>query len=196
MRIKLAELIEPIHGQYLEEPDTGEVVPSHFLGEAGILLVHWRLTRSAEAADRLYAAIERNIPNPVNEALWAAPGTMAGALHMLECTGERRWEALFLENVAQLWRAWLPSENAACRLWTQHLYGETVQLIGARVCDACDRPGAAHARALRPRALLVMDRGPGPRRLPATLHRRLRRRPLPRRLLNVAVDPDHGAGRG
>lgn len=131
LRIKPAELIDPIYRQYLEEPDTGEVVPSHFLGEAGILLVHWRLTRSEEAADRLYAAIERNIPNPVNEALWAAPGTMVGALHMLEWTGERRWEGLFLQNVEQLWRTWLPSENAPCHLWTQHLYGEIVQLIGA-----------------------------------------------------------------
>lgn len=131
LRIKPAELIDPIYRQYLQEPDTGEVVPSHFLGEVGILLVHWRLTGSAEAADRLYAAIERNIPNPVNEALWAAPGTMVGALHMLEWTGELRWESLFLENVEQLWRTWLASENAPCHLWTQHLYGEIVQLIGA-----------------------------------------------------------------
>jgi lanthionine synthetase-like protein len=131
LRIKAGELIDPIYERYLEEPDTGEVVPSHFLGEVGILLVHWRLTGSAAAADRLYAAIERNIPNPINEALWAAPGTMVGALHMLEWTGERRWQELFLENVEQLWRTWLPSENAPCRLWTQHLYGEIVEIIGA-----------------------------------------------------------------
>lgn len=34
-------------------PDTGEVVPSYFVGETGILLVHFRLTGSREAADRL-----------------------------------------------------------------------------------------------------------------------------------------------
>lgn len=131
LRIEPAGLIDPIYRRYLEEPDTGKAVPSYFLGEVGILLVHWRLTGSDEAADRLYAAIERNIPNPVNEALWAAPGTMVGALHMLEWTGERRWRELFLENVEQLWRTWLPSGNAPCHLWTQDLYGEVVQLIGA-----------------------------------------------------------------
>lgn len=131
LRIDPSDLIERIYQSYLAEPDTGEVVPSYFLGEVGILLAHWRLTRSNEAADRLRASIERNIPNPANEALWAAPGTMVGALHMFEWTGERRWHELFLENAEQLWRTWLPSENAGCHLWTQDLYGNTVQLLGA-----------------------------------------------------------------
>ena len=48
--------IEHAHEAYLAEPDTGEVVPSMFLGEAGILLVRWRLTRTAHAAERLAAA--------------------------------------------------------------------------------------------------------------------------------------------
>ncbi len=131
LRIKPAELIERTYGSYLDRPDTGEIVPSYFLGEVGILLVTWRLAQSAKTADRLWSAIEENIPNPINEALWAAPGTMVGALHMLEWTGERRWEELFLENVEQLWRTWLPSKNAPCHIWTQDLYGEVVQLLGA-----------------------------------------------------------------
>lgn len=131
LRIKPDDLIERVYQAYLAEPDTGEVVPSYFLGEVGMLLVHWRLTASPEAADRLWAAIARNIPNPANEALWAAPGTMVGALHMLGWTGEQRWRDLFLENVEQLWRTWLPSENAPCHLWTQDLYGSIVQLLGA-----------------------------------------------------------------
>lgn len=131
LRIDPAALVERIHRAYLEEPDTGEVVPSYFLGEVGILTLHWRLTGSREAARRLHDAIERNIPNPVNEALWAAPGTMLGALHMLEWTGEREWEALFLANVEHLWSKWLPTEHAPCRIWTQHLYGEICQLLGA-----------------------------------------------------------------
>ena len=102
LRIKPAELIEGIYRKYLEEPDTREVVPSYFLGEVGILLVLWRMTGSPEAARRLQDAIRENIPNPVNEALWAAPGTMVGALHMHDWTGEREWQALFLENVEQL----------------------------------------------------------------------------------------------
>ena len=131
LRIKPTDLIERIYQAYLAEPDTGEVVPSYFLGEVGILLIHWRLTGSGEVADRLWAAIARNIPNPTNEALWAAPGTMVGALHMLGWTGEQRWRDLFLANVEQLWRTWLPSENAPCHVWTQDLYGSIVQLLGA-----------------------------------------------------------------
>jgi hypothetical protein len=97
----------------------------------GVLLVRWRLTGSADAADKLFASIERNIPNPTNEALWAAPGTMVGALHMRKFTGAARWRALYLENVEQLWRTWLPSEYANCNLWTQDLDGHFVQHLGA-----------------------------------------------------------------
>ena len=131
LRIDASELTERASKEYLANPDTGEVVPSFFLGEAGILLVLWRLTGSNGASERLAGAIERNIHNPTNEALWGAPGTMLGALHMLEWTGDRRWEALFLENAEALWRLWVPSRHADCDLWTQDLYGEIVELIGA-----------------------------------------------------------------
>jgi hypothetical protein len=120
-----------VHEAYLADPDTGEVVPSYYLGEVGILLVLWRLTGSREAADRLHAAIGRNIPNPTNEALWAAPGTMVGAWHMLRWTGEQRWRDLFVENAEQLWRTWRRSADAPCHLWTQDLYGSIAQLLGA-----------------------------------------------------------------
>ena len=130
-RINPSDLIGRVYQSYLTEPDTGEVVPSYYLGEAGILLVLWRLTQSHDAADSLSVSIERNIPNPTNEALWAAPGTMVGAWHMLQWTGERRWHDLFLENAERLWETWRPSENAPCHLWTQDLYGSIVQLMGA-----------------------------------------------------------------
>jgi hypothetical protein len=131
LRIKPPDLIDRVYESYLARPDTGEIVPSYFLGEVGILLIQWRLTGSRESADRMYKAIARNIPNPTNEALWAAPGTMVGALHMLRWTGEARWRELYLENVEQLWRTWLPSKAARCHLWTQHLYGRIEQLLGA-----------------------------------------------------------------
>ena len=113
LRIKPPDLIDRVYESYLARPDTGEIVPSDFLGEVGILLIQWRLTGSRESADRMYKAIARNIPNPANEALWAAPGTMVGALHMLGWTGQSRWRELYLENVEQLWRTWLPSKAAA-----------------------------------------------------------------------------------
>ncbi len=116
---------------YYEAPDTGEVLPSYYVGEAGILLVHWRLTESNSTADRLWACVKQNILNPTNEALLGAPGTMVSALHMLKWTGEARWRELFLENVEQLFRTWLPNLSPACHLWTQELYGSVTQLLGA-----------------------------------------------------------------
>lgn len=131
LRVDPVERVGRLHADYLAEPDTGSVVPSYFLGEVGVLLVDWRITGSHAAADRLVAAIRENIPNPTNEALWAAPGTMVAAWHMWKWTGEARWRDLFAENVAQLFRTWKPSEHVPCQLWTQDLYGRVVQLLGA-----------------------------------------------------------------
>jgi hypothetical protein len=50
---------------------------------------------------------------------------------MLAWTGERRWHDLYLENVEQVWRTWLPSPHARCHLWTQDLEGWVAQLLGA-----------------------------------------------------------------
>jgi hypothetical protein len=123
--------IQQADAAYRSDPDTGDVLPSYFLGEAGILLLLWRLTGSSAAADRLYAAVKANIPNPTNEALWAAPGTMVAAWHLWQATAEERWRDLFLDNVEQLWRTWLFDEPAQCHLWTQDMYGKVVQYLGA-----------------------------------------------------------------
>ena len=131
LRHSPAEAIAGIHAAYLAGPDTGEAVPSYHLGEAGILLVSWRLAASAATADRLFDCVERNIDNPTNESLWAAPGTMLAAWHMLQWTGEPRWRELFLRNVERVWRTWLPSDRPDCHLWTQDLNGRVRQLIGA-----------------------------------------------------------------
>ncbi len=125
------EGIQQADAAYRSDPDTGKVVPSYYLGEVGILLVLWRLTGSSQAEDRLYASVKSNIQNPTNEALWAAPGTMVGAWHLWEATGERRWRELFLDNVEQLWRTWIFDSQAQCHLWTQDLYGKVVQYLGA-----------------------------------------------------------------
>ena len=123
--------IEQAHAAYRAEPDTGEVVPSYYLGEVGLLLVRWRLSGSSAVADSLYASIESNIPNPTNEALWAAPGTMVAAWHLWVATGEPRWRTLFAVNVEQLWRTWLFDSTAQCHLWTQDMDGKVVQYLGA-----------------------------------------------------------------
>lgn len=131
LHFDLLTAIEHADHTYQVEPDTGEVVPSYYLGEVGIRLVRWRLTGSSKTADQLYVSIKKNIPNPTNEALWAAPGTMVAAWHLWEATGEERWRALFAENIEQLWRTWLPDPQNEFYLWTQDLYGHVVQLLGA-----------------------------------------------------------------
>ncbi|HET9977354.1 MAG TPA: LanC-like protein [Burkholderiaceae bacterium] len=123
--------IEQAHAAYLADPDSGAVVPSYYLGEVGVLLALWSMTRARETADALYASIESNIPNPTNEALWAAPGTMGAAWHLWVATGEARWRTLFLANVDRLWGTWHFDETAQCHLWTQDLYGRVVQYLGA-----------------------------------------------------------------
>ena len=125
------EGIREADAAYRDDPDTGKVVPSYYLGEVGILLVLWRMTGSGAAADRLHASIRSNIGNPTNEALWAAPGTMVAAWHLWEATGEQRWRDLFLQNVEQLWKTWTFDRTAGCHLWTQDLYGKVVQYLGA-----------------------------------------------------------------
>jgi hypothetical protein len=131
LHVDLSDAIEHAAQTYQKYPDTGEVVPSYFLGEVGIELVRWRLTGSDEAAQRLYTSIQRNIPNPTNEALWAAPGTMIAAWHLWTATGEDRWRTLFAANVEQLWSTWLHDCDRDFYLWTQDLYGHKVQLLGA-----------------------------------------------------------------
>ncbi len=116
---------------YQAEPDDGTVIPSHYLGEVGILLVMWRLAGSATVADRLFAAVQSNIEHPSNEALWAAPGTMLAAWHLWRATGEPRWRGLVQDNIEQLWRTWLPDDAHHGPLWTQTLAGKTVQYLGA-----------------------------------------------------------------
>jgi hypothetical protein len=123
--------IERAHAAYQSDPDTGQVVPSYLLGEVGILLARWCMSRSNLVADKLYAAVQSNIPNPTNEALWAAPGTIVAAWHMWEATQQPRWRELFLDNVEQLWRTWLFDASAQCHLWTQDMYGKVVQYLGA-----------------------------------------------------------------
>jgi len=117
--------------EYEGDPDTGEVVPSYFLGRAGILLVLWRMTGVESVLDQLHAAIKSNVANPTNEVLWGAPGTMIAAWHLWEATGESRWRELFRENVEHVWRTWIFDASAGCYLWTQHLYGSVVQYFGA-----------------------------------------------------------------
>lgn len=124
------ELAAPLHAAYLAAPDTGDVVPSWFLGEAGILSLQWRLAPSERVADRLHAIVAANATNPTREALWGAPGTMLAAWHMARWSGEARWENVWRASADALWEAW-EEDEAGQRLWTQSLYGHDTRYLGA-----------------------------------------------------------------
>ena len=129
--------IDPIEGlrkvdvAYRSDPDTGERVPSYFLGHAGILLLVWQAIGSRSVADELYDAVASNIDNPTREPLWGASGTMLAAWHMGTATGESRWRGLFVQNVEALWNSWRHEPTVDCHLWTQDMYGSVVQYLGA-----------------------------------------------------------------
>lgn len=111
--------------RYLRQPDTGERVPSFLLGELGV-----RMVANAEP-ERMFALIASNIDNPTLEPLWGAPGTMVPALILFERTGDERWRELYLQNAASLIDQWHFHDHEDVWMWTQHLYGHVVRLLGA-----------------------------------------------------------------
>ena len=109
---------------------------SYFLGHSGVLLLQWKYQRSAAIADELHALIEGNLHNKAREALWGSPGTLVAALHMLEATGEPRWQALLRHGVDLLWQQMQPARHTAhpdreVWIWVQDLYGKSSQYLGA-----------------------------------------------------------------
>jgi lantibiotic modifying enzyme len=106
-------------------------LPAFSLGDAGILMLHWRLAPSEALAQQLTDAIEANMRHPSNGFSWGAPGTMRAALFMHERTGEARWADLFRHNADILWDNWHWHGPTGCYLWTQDLYGEKAQQLGA-----------------------------------------------------------------
>lgn len=133
-RVDPVALLREADAAYRAAPDTGEIVPSFYLGEVGILLALWRAGGDEAVADRLYAQVEANIGHPALEPLWAAPGTMLAAWHLWRETGEARWRDLFLRNVDALWERWdtrVGMSEPPCWLWTQDLYGRQARYLGA-----------------------------------------------------------------
>lgn len=129
--------LDPLQGlwqadaDHAADPDSGQPVPSLFMGRAGIELLLWRLSGSAAVADRLFASVRDNIHNPTQDAFWGASGTLVAAWHLWQATGEARWRTLFLEQVDPMWSTWTFDPAAQCHLWTQALHGTHVQYLGA-----------------------------------------------------------------
>jgi len=97
------------------DPDSAS---SLLCGEAGVLLVAFRLGPSDEIADRLFARVRENVENQANELVWGAPGTMVAAQHMHTWTGDQRWREAWTESADELRKR--RDEDG---LWTQHFSG-------------------------------------------------------------------------
>ncbi|MEO6777490.1 MAG: LanC-like protein [Kofleriaceae bacterium] len=110
---------------HVASPELGEHVPSLMLGEVGVRAV------AGVGLDRLYALVAANVEHDSLEPFWGAPGTMLAALFQFEQTGEPRWRDLFVRNAEHLLATWTFHADFDVWLWTQHLDGEVVRLVGA-----------------------------------------------------------------
>jgi hypothetical protein len=90
---------------------------SLLLGESGILLVAWQLTRARELGDQLLARVRANVDNEAVEVMWGAPGTLVAARMMAEWTQEDRWRDACRESAEALL-----ARRGADGLWVNRLY--------------------------------------------------------------------------
>ncbi len=105
---------------------------SWLLGDVGIDLLHWTLAPEEALLQRLHASILGNLHNTANEALWGNPGTVLGAIHLAQTTGQPRWASLVRQAADALEASLVWDEALGAWLWVQDLYGRPGQkLLGA-----------------------------------------------------------------
>ena len=104
---------------------------SFFLGDVGLLLLHWQSAREPRIADTLFATIEANLHNKTQEALWGAPGSLIATLHMAQATGEPRWREQLERGLRILWEAMVFDESLGAWLWVQDMYQRKTRYLGA-----------------------------------------------------------------
>jgi lantibiotic modifying enzyme len=136
----------PAFDQYL-----GSERASHFIGEAGMLLLHWKLEPSAQLAEQICAAAQAKLAD-TRGLLWGAAGSLLAALYMHERTGDDRWLALAREHVAALCSRWQPATGDAAWVWTDTLYGITETRLGALHGFMANAYAIARCAALLPEA--------------------------------------------
>jgi len=127
--LDLADLAARNVELFRERPDfmKGEKLPARrdsalLTGEAGILIVAWRLSPSSVLADDLLVRVRQNVDNEADEVMWGSPGTLLAARAMLQWTGEERWRDAWNESADALL-----SRRDAEGYWTQRLYGQELR---------------------------------------------------------------------
>jgi hypothetical protein len=117
-----ADAISRVAVRFAAEEDPQTYAGSFLMGEIGIALLHWRLTRESTVADRLFHLLEHNAEQATDELMWGAPGAALAASFMWEASGEERWREVFLRKVEELWARWKYRPEYDCHLWRQRLY--------------------------------------------------------------------------
>ena len=130
-KLDLADLAQRNVELFRAKPDYLKVLTlpeprdsSLFLGEAGILLVAWRLAAGDELATDLLERVRANVANDAHEVMWGVPGTLIAARAMHEWTGEDRWIDAWHVSA----EAFLARRNKD-GLWTNHLYGQVYKSL-------------------------------------------------------------------
>ncbi len=139
--------------RYRAAPDFPEFASagSYWMGECGIALVAFLVTRDTGLADRVHEFVLANFDSPTNEVMWGTPGSLFVCEAMLAWTGEPRWN--------EAWRASAERVLAARDedgLWTQDLYGRTFRLLG----PAHGYAGAVRSLANRGQTPTLADLSP------------------------------------
>ena len=108
----------------LWEPVPNAAAAALLMGEAGPLLVAWRLEPGPELADRLLTRVRENIGNEAIEVMWGAPGTLLAARAMHEWTGDEGWDDAWRESADSVL-----AKREDDGLWTSNLYGDTFRSL-------------------------------------------------------------------
>lgn len=143
-----ARLAEDVLESYLRRPEFDGPLPSLWMGEGGIALVAWLLSRGPAPAleNRLAELVAAEPDGDTFELMWGSPGVLLIADAMLERTGEPRWASAWsaiAERLMDRWGEHVPG------FWTQRLYGSTDEILG----PAHGLAGIVAALARRPELL-------------------------------------------
>lgn len=108
-RLDVRAVVERAFARWPEAPEFDAL--SAPMGKAGFLRIL--------GSPRLCEVVRANAANETREWLWGAPGTMLAAEAVPGC--DDAWRA----SADALWEAWDGP------VWTQHLYGNVLQILGA-----------------------------------------------------------------
>jgi hypothetical protein len=129
-----------------------EAFGSYMMGDTSIQMLQFWQQPTEAIADEIARLVEQTIDHPTREIMWGAPGTLLGALHMYQRTGEARWATLYQATARKLWSQLEWSQEYACHYWTQNMYGEQSTYL-----DAVHGFVATAVPLIQGRHLLPMD---------------------------------------